>query len=42
MSAKRGTKGSDEAPAMFDESLGRLEEVVAELEEGGLVREGLE
>jgi len=43
MSAKRGTKGSDQAPAMFDESLGRLEEVVAELEEGGLgLEESLE
>jgi exodeoxyribonuclease VII small subunit len=36
MSAKRGTKGSDEAPASFDESLERREEVVGELEEGGL------
>ncbi|GEM_PF-1004181 len=36
MSAKRGTKGPDKAPASFDESLERLEEVVGQLEEGGL------
>ncbi len=43
MSAKRGTKGSDQAPASFDESLERLEEVVGELEEGGLgLEESLE
>jgi len=41
MSAKRAKKG--EAPAKFDESLERLEEVVAELEEGGLgLEEALE
>lgn len=43
MSAKRGSKGSDKAPTMFDESLERLEEVVGELEEGGLgLEESLE
>ncbi len=36
MSAKRGKKGPEQAPASFDESLERLEEVVGELEEGGL------
>lgn len=41
MSAKRAKKG--EAPAKFDESLERLEEVVAELEDGGLgLEESLE
>lgn len=43
MSAKRGKEGSADAPASFDESLDRLEEVVGELEEGGLgLEESLE
>ena len=32
MSAKRGKEGPDGAPASFDESLDRLEEVVGELD----------
>ncbi|MEC8494557.1 MAG: exodeoxyribonuclease VII small subunit [Planctomycetota bacterium] len=35
MSTKGKSKGDDQAPA-FDESLGRLEEIVSELEGGGL------
>ena len=35
MSTKGKTKGSDQTPP-FDESLGRLEEIVSELEGGGL------
>lgn len=35
MSTKGKSRGDDKAPA-FDESLGRLEEIVSELEGGGL------
>ena len=35
MTAKRA-KGDGEAAPTFDQSLGRLEEIVAELEQGGL------